>query len=758
MNAWKQTWLKSLAAFTGAGLLIFWREPPTLLDVGVSLIVSCCVLALSRRYTFTLLHILALTAFIHTWSLGYTLLHSQRLNLPSGRVSVCGWINGLPLQHQPVTSFNFQVNRTSVANLPNKTIRLTWYYPKNKLVVGDYWCFKTHLKLAHGLANPGGFDFELWSLLQGIQALGNVSAKHATLHPHRHRHYYIEASRQRLLDTLHALPDIKVRGLIAALTLGVREMPDAMRILYQRAGISHLIAISGLHVGLIAGVAYLLFYFIFKLTLVNYQRPHADLASCGALLSAGCYALLAGLSLPTQRALMMLALASLARLRRVKISLSQNVQAVFFISVMINPWCLFDISFCLSFIAVVMILLSLVNYTKSPWSWCRLQLTVSLGLLPITCWVFKTVSLIGVFINFFAIPWVSFIILPASLLVLLTHYFSGLNHLVVWFTHLNIQVFHWIILQCLKIPYATLSLTLLSNWQFITLYLIVLLIIAPKQWPAKPLVLFLIPIFCYPYFARNDDTRLTVLDVGQGLSVIFQYRDRVLIYDTGPRYGQADAGERVIIPFLQQMNLQQVDTIVISHGDLDHRGGLASLVKHYAVRHLYSSEPHRLRLQSVQNCQRGQHWRWDHIHFDMLHPGDGWRGNNASCVLSISFNGYRIILPGDIEARAESQIASLLPQAYPTTVLLAPHHGSKTSSSDNLLTRLQPRYIVFSAGHQNRFHFPHRQVTEKVCQHAVCFNTARDGAVQFTFKKEVVIARYRDAHHYFWSYPYLNYG
>jgi len=558
----------------------------------------------------------------------------------------------------------------------------------------------------------------------------------------------IPTIRQLILDKLHKqISDPDVRGLVSALVLGIRELSRNNTIMYQQAGISHLIAISGLHIGLIAGLFYLLSYYL--LSFLNLNRPISDIAYLITFVIAALYAGIAGFSLPTQRALMMLGIGVMVKMMRAEISLSQNLQIVFIISILLYPWCLFDVSFCLSFIAVALIMLAITGRAPSRWRWLRLQFSISLGLMPMTVWVFHKFSLIGLFINCYAIPWVSFIILPASLLSVILLPFPFINAFLIKFISLNITLFHWTLSACLTLPFASLAAGFSSGWQFITAQLFVLLLIAPKGWPGKPLSLFLIPMLLYPQFVKPE-IRLTILDVGQGLSVVFQYHDRVLIYDTGPRFGASDAGLRVINPYLQQLHIHRIESLIVSHGDLDHRGGLGSVLKQFPVTRVLSGEPKRLKFPS-QPCRRGQQWNWDHIHFKILHPVVNNQGNNSSCVLVIEFNGYRILLPGDIEQSAEFDLSQTLPSQYHTTILVAAHHGSKTSSSALLMKKLTPRYIVFSTGYHNRYRFPHQRVLKDYCVHARCLNTAILGAVQFEFNPELALKTYRQQNEHFWN-------
>lgn len=715
-----------LSAITAAFSLYGYQRVPSA-SVGALLIVLFIIALGFYRKPFIRAYVLPLL-FFQVWCVGYTWYFTPDFNIPAHN-HLCGWVSNLPIQRQFLTQFEFQIDQPKAMRAK---VKLSWFKAP-KLAVDQYWCFDAKLKAPHGHANPGSFNLELWMVLHGFAATGYVKNKAAVYHPEQQRFRVIPWLRQRIYDDLKKLPQTE---LMSALILGIHSLPYQQKMQYQRAGISHLMAISGLHIGLIAGLFYFLSFYSMRLL----TSRASDIATTVALCAAVVYAMIAGLSSPTQRALMMLVIGSCTRFLRIDITLSQNLRWVLILSILINPWCVFDISFCLSFMAVMIINLCL--FKKMP-LW-QFQFAISLGLLPVTAWNFQLISIVGFLVNLIAIPWMSFVILPLCFLSLIP--IPGWHAWCLWLTNLNIILFNDMIDLALTLPWSYLTISL-NTLEFTLAQTMVLLILSPKQWPGKNLSL-LLALMIYQSFQQQPEIRFTILDVGQGLSVIFQYHGRVLIYDTGPRFGLIDAGSRVIIPYLNYYHINKIDTVVISHGDLDHRGGLRSLYQRFPIKRIISGEPHRLKFPAIP-CEQNQSWQWDDIKFKFLHPKNHDDGNNSSCVLQIEFNNTRIILPGDIERQVEEALSQSTKK--PALILVAAHHGSKTSSSKSWMKKLNPKYLVFSTGYHNRFHFPHQVITSAYCQQAVCFNTATDGAIQFTFYP-FKITRYRQTHQHFWSH------
>jgi competence protein ComEC len=289
-------------------------------------------------------------------------------------------------------------------------------------------------------------------------------------------------------------------------------------------------------------------------------------------------------------------------------------------------------------------------------------------------------------------------------------------------------------------------------------------LLLPRGFPARwvGLALF-VPLFAArPEPLEHGALRLTVLDVGQGLAVVARTRHHALLYDAGPDYsGDADAGNRIVVPFLRATGVTRLDGMVLSHDDIDHIGGAASVMQAVPVGWVASSVPldHPLRVQAPTflPCFDGQHWEWDGVRFDMLNPAPGEtlprrHDNDSSCVLKVTTTSGSVLIPGDIESRAEAELVSRAGARAQTTLLIAPHHGSRTSSSEVLLDTVQPAAVAFTAGYRNRFGHPKAEVVERYrARNVDTLRSDRDGALLVDFAQgRVTVTRWRDAERRYW--------
>jgi competence protein ComEC len=249
-----------------------------------------------------------------------------------------------------------------------------------------------------------------------------------------------------------------------------------------------------------------------------------------------------------------------------------------------------------------------------------------------------------------------------------------------------------------------------------------------------------------------------MLDVGQGLALVFEARGRVLVYDAGPRYESGfDAGQAVLLPYLRARGYKAIDVLVISHGDMDHAGGSQALAQMPVRRHWHGEVARNNALRSP-SCHEARAWRWQDVTFEFLPLATELHdGNNRSCVLLIQAGGQRLLLTGDIEAEAEHGLLAAYGVAkLSADILLSPHHGSKTSSSAPFLAAVSPQIVLISSGFANRFGHPYPAVTARYQQHnSRLFNTAEDGAVSviWTSKDKPIIERLREKRGRFWWRP-----
>ena len=628
---------------------------------------------------------------------------------------------------------------------------------------GQKWLLYARLKRVHHLANPSVLHVLEWA--KGDYAVGSVLSypRASLLKPASP--FNPNSIRQKLAQQLLAanLNENSV-AIISALTLGDRShLSSALWLLFQQTGVLHLMAISGLHIGLVATFVYALMYvLLWPWPQLFRHVPRQKIAMWAALFMAWIYGALAGFSVSTVRACIMISLYVLAK----SVSRQMSWLSVLLWSslciLMVDPLQSLNISFWLSFIAVYWIAFLLWIWPKPQGGFKQhlsMQVSLSLCLLPFSLLFFQRSPLNAPFSNFLAVPWVSFVILPGALLALIIQTMSPL------LAHPIFIVLQWNIVYLLRFlngmvhlfPYqwwhggSLLSIGLLSGGLFLALL--------PRAWQLRGLALvWLLLVFMPLNIQPQPPLRVTIFDVGQGLAVLLQTQHHTLLYDTGPSYyGGGDAATGAVLPFLKRQSKATIDMMVVSHQDADHSGGVPTLLKELPVTSLMTSASQspfvkkiyadsafrsaalfnpRLALHLGQ-CVQGQQWRWDGVDFRFLSPEVGAvdkKSNNLSCVLVVTVAGQRLLLTGDIEARVEAQLLSSARAYFPDDVLLAPHHGSITSSSPTFVAAVKPKIVVFSTGYLNRYHFPENNVQKRYQMKGVlAYNTADNGAVSLSF-------------------------
>ena len=657
-------------------------------------------------------------------------------------VLATGTILSIPAATERHSRFEFRVEALEgcpSAGLPVR-LRIGWYGVVPPLRAGDRWQLHLRVKARNGFFNRGGFDYERWLLQQRIGGSGYVreaddalrmSASHdpASL---------LQGWRQRVHDALQArLPPSPAAALVLALALGERTGIDASQWQVLRGtGTSHLVAISGLHVGLAAGFGWLLGLWGWKRSaylcgLVPAQRA----AAVPALVCGVTYAALAGFSVPTQRALVMLAVGLLALLAQRQPTPARAWFIALLAVLLLDPLAVLSAGFWLSFGAVAVLLFGM-GARWSPrgvwWRWGRAQWLVGIGLVPLTLGAFQTMSVAGPVANLLAVPWVSLVVVP---LVLVGTLFIGLMPgLAAWLLGMACSALDllWPLLAWLAaLPFATVFAAPSLAWLPLA-GLGVVWLLAPRGFPARPVGLLLVlPLWSPPgETIREEEALLTLLDVGQGLSAVVRTRNQVLVYDTGPRFGpDFDAGEAVLLPYLRHLGVKNVDTVVLSHNDGDHVGGFDSLRAAIGVGDVLAGQPAADGRQ--RPCRAGTRWHADGIRFELLHPPPELRpaGNNGSCVLRIVSPGGSVLLAGDLQHRGERALLATGTELA-SDILVAPHHGSGTSSSSAFVEAVTPRWVLFATGYRNRFGFPRPEVVARYrAAGARVRSTAQCGAI-----------------------------
>ncbi|GAA0762941.1 DNA internalization-related competence protein ComEC/Rec2 [Ideonella azotifigens] len=607
------------------------------------------------------------------------------------------------------------------------------------LRAGEAWRLPVKLRRPHGAMNPGGFDAELWMFEQGLGAVGAVRAPRPGMAQRLDGPRWwqpvevLDTLRQRWRDRiLLGTADPAATGLLAALAVGDQSAIDGKGwALYRQTGISHLISISGLHITLFAAMAGLLVGAGWRRSVrLRHWLPAPVAARWGGLVFATLYALMAGWGVPAQRTVCMLALAVVLR------SFGPPWPALLLCALtgalvtLLDPWAMLQPGFWLSFAAVALLMMAdaaepAVLPEPANW-WARLllvlrraaraQWVITVGLAPLTLVLFQQISLVGLPANWVAVPLVTFVITPLALLGTL---WPGFWTLAGWLLQPLLAWLQWLAswpAASWGVPESTalvMAFGLLGG----------LLLALPLPWRLRLLGVPLALPLLWPAVPRPPvgEFELVAADVGQGSAVVIRTAHHTLVHDTGPRFSvDSDAGQRVLLPLLQALGDTQLDTLVLSHRDLDHVGGAPALLARWPqVRLLSSLEAgHPLLAQAVhhETCAAGQQWDWDGVHFQMLFPAPGAqlvgvKPNTVSCVLKVSdAAGRSALLTGDLEAAQEHMLVAQSPELLASTVLLVPHHGSHTSSSEEFLRAVGPKVAVVQVGYRSRFGHPHPQV------------------------------------------------
>ncbi|MGE5129623.1 MAG: DNA internalization-related competence protein ComEC/Rec2 [Sphingomonadaceae bacterium] len=668
-------------------------------------------------------------------------------------LEVTGVVAGLPVRSEAGLSFELDVERSAGGERLPRRLRLGWYPPPGSepptLEPGERWRLGVRLRRPHGHVNPHGFDYELWLLERGVGATGSVRAELAAERLGLRGGFFdrIERLRAAVRERFFtALGETPAAGILAALAVGEqRAISNEEWRLFRRTGVTHLMSISGLHVTLISGlVAWLaaLGWRAFGRRAPRLARgfPTRKIGAAAAVAAALGYTLLAGSGVPAQRTLLMVSVVAAAlwsgRIASPARSLALALAAV----LALDPWAVLAPGFWLSFGAVALIFYVAAGWTeREPWlaQWLRIQWAITLGLAPAALLLFGQVSLVGPLANALAIPLVSAVITPLALAAAVLPS-DGLLRLAAWLTERLLEFLEW----CAALPAAVWQSHVPPLWSVPLALAGVAWVLAPRgtPWRATGLALML-PAFALPAPApAPGEAWLSVLDAGQGLAVLVRTAGRALLYDAGPSYGaQADAGERIVVPFLQAEGVTRLDTLILSHDDADHAGGAISVMENLETDLLLSSLPGRHAAPAfaaaAARCARGTRWQWDGVEFALLHPAPvdyrtARRGNDLSCVLRVSAAGHSALLTADIERAAEAQLVAREGRTLRAELLLVPHHGSRSSSSPAFLAAVAPRWAVVTAGYRNRFRHPAEEVVERYrAAGAALLRTDLEGAV-----------------------------
>lgn len=682
-------------------------------------------------------------------------------------------IDSLVSQNPDFAVFTAQIlaiecQRPSCQRMQGRHVRLAWYYPGQTVEAGQVWLAEVKLKRPRGLANPGGFDYQAWLLSQGVSASGYV---HGAAHRQAQQPVWAN-TRQSVLRSLQSQSQNNTyQRFWPALVVGDRSAITASdwQVL-QATGTVHLVAISGLHIGLVAAGLFVFGSLLARgLVLLQsgsgvaiYRWVPALLSSVGALY----YAALAGFSIPTLRAVCACLILHLCRIMGWNIAALTLLGIGVAVVVITEPLAIVNQGFWLSFLAVLCLLFCFSGRLdlSRRWGWIRMQWVLSLGLLVPLLLVGQGVSLVSPLANIVAVPVISLLVVPGLLLAALCASLApGMS---VFLLHWVDQVFallwaflHWLGGQSWALWWPDQAQRPTS---MVLAGIAVMVLLMPRYLRLWGLgaVLFATAFAVSPR-PINDAVVLTVMDVGQGLALVLQAQGETMVYDTGPAFsGELDAGSRILVPYLRRQSADTVD-LVVSHDDLDHSGGSISLLRLLAVRSLRVGEPlsalvGQKEQQLAEPCVSGDRWRVGTVTAEVLWPPAEVKleGNQASCVLQLSFahqgKMVKIWLTGDIDAEVEQQLMAKL--GGTVDVMIAPHHGSNSSSSYGFVRRASPAIVVFSAGYKNAYHHPHPTVQRRYAwENSQSFNTAEQGAMVFTWNKEgLTVSRTRQVEHKRW--------
>lgn len=677
--------------------------------------------------------------------------------LPQDSINITGEIVDLPVIKKDRVRFAFKV-RSSEQQIPVTKLLLSWYKTEQIVLPGQQWKFTVKLKPIHGYYNPASFDYSKWLFRKGFDATGSI--KSAELISKHVNNPSAQINRWRLnLATIidNNINSLRVRALITALTIGDKsQISFSDSQLFQQTGTAHLIAISGLHIGLMAFVGVLfgrLLFYLFGKQTFNRIKYEAIFSIAFALI----YALLAGLSIPTVRAFVMVIVFAISYAFKQSVSRWQAWSIALLIVLLMDPLSVLDIGFWFSFSAVG--LLMFVFTGRKPTSnkllaFVKAQGIIMIGLLPLMALIFHQVNFLTPIANLLVLPLASLLLIPLIFAAFFIHIFSNNAAHFLFILVEKLADYLFIILDYLqhfnflRIPISNISLFTLAAMIFAAV-----LLLLPRlfRWKWLALLLF-VPLFLKQndQSLKIDEFQVNVLDVGQGLSVLVSTKNHHLIYDTGSKFESGfSLAQAVVIPYLKNNNIKKIDKLILSHADNDHAGGVNELKKYDDSVKIYATKG------AYKACTNRLNWQWDDVKFEILSPYElyPYLGNNSSCVLKISNKNYSILLTGDIEEAIEYRLTKNFSKQIPSDVLLVPHHGSRSSSGLDFLEAVHPKIAVNSSGFANQFHHPHPLIIERYKEQNIQFLDTQDkGMIELLFTdKSIKVNQYLDEHPHFWN-------
>lgn len=653
----------------------------------------------------------------------------------------------------------------------------------NPVEPGQQWRMALRFRHPRSRLNFAGMDGEGWMFAQGLRATATVRGTPKRLADASgwQPGIWIEQLRSFIRQRLHRLLGT-AREVNVMVALAIGDQQGVSREdweVFNLTGITHLVSISGSHVTLIAALGAAAVAAGFKRLRWRSRRlvervPVRLVFVWAAGVLAFLYCLLAGWGVPAQRTFFMLAAGAIGLSGRIPLSGTQAVLVAGTVMTMLDPWAVLSTGFWLSFGAMsilIMLAEQVVLSTKTEQSrWLKLKQAIMVGaqlqwimtlaITPVTIYLFQQVSLIGLLANAWAIPWITFVATPLALLL------SALCVLpvpdqwldpVAWVAHTalfgSLAPVRWLA----GFDWLAIETRAIGQWELALGIVGVGLALLTPPWRGRWLAwLLLLPSVTSTTPAPELGAwRMTAFDVGQGGAVLVETKTQALLFDTGWRYGDVDAVERVILPELRALGVKHLDHVVVSHPDNDHVGGLSRLERTRSIGHIVGSG---LQRHDVLACQAGQSWQADGVTFEFLHPDNdcssqalaGLERNRCSCVLAVHGQHHRALLTGDIDASIERRLLKRL--STPFDVVMVAHHGSHTSSDVSWVRQVGATHAVAQAGHYNRFGHPHAEVVRRWRTKGTVLWVSRiHGAVRFDSSRDALRAiSARDLRRRYW--------
>jgi competence protein ComEC len=768
--------LGSLLAFVlgCCGTLLLHELVPQSGLLGLLLVALLLSLLAIRNSIWWPLAILILAFCYSSWIFDRHFQKTLPSTLESKNIQLVGQVVGLPDSNHLRRKFLFRVehayqmaeevqgesswliSRALSYALNGQLVQLSCYRCPIEILPNQRWQLIVRIKNPHGFASWGAFDFEKYLFRHRIVARGYVRIKQPNLFLAKSR-FSIDDFRHNIRNQLNEqLADYpQGKGIIAALMIGDKSLlSQQQKTSFQRTGVSHLMAISGLHVGLVfLAIAWLLQYFLRPIAWVFDYWPRQQIVLIPSLIGAFTYSALAGFAVSTERALTMLCVFVVCRFFARDVSLLKVLLLAMVALLIIDPFSILDIGFWLS-CGAVMVIAAVLQYRDSI-TLLRLQPMLWLGMLPMTTLFFGQVSIISPIVNLLMVPMFCLAVIPLVLIALvldqvgLSSANTYLLELVAWFLEALSDGLYWLS----QLSFASFFPPGLPI--FCLLLILLAMLAYLSGWRGKHFLALITTLAIYlgqhnPF--SESELRIVLLDVGQGLSMVIEAKDYVLVYDTGPAYPSGfNAAQAVLIPYLRRRGVSKIDHLIISHADNDHIGGLDALQNAFDISQILTSRVDKI--PSAYACQAGQAWSMSGVEFSIVSPDQGapQGSNNNSCVLRIDNGSYSTLITGDIEKPIERFLLNSK-QSLKSDFLLVPHHGSSSSSTPGFIDAVQPKLGLIAAGYRNHYGHPHPNVVSRFSSRRIkLLSTIENGSVLLKInKKEWSYTAFRVANRRFW--------